>query len=681
MSDHLSTCPLDCPDACSVIITVEDGKVTKLKGDPNHPITQGFACVKTYRYPDRQNCDSRLTYPQKRTGAKGDGVFERISWDEALDHIAGKLSDIIEQYGAEAVLPYCHAGTMGLIERDHPKAFFRALGASELDQTICSSTGGAAWVANYGPYKVGTAPQDVPHARYIVLWGINNLRSNSHLTPFLKAARKKGTHILHIDPYRNETSRFADEHWHIKVGTDAALALALGNVILTEGLEDKTYLASYADDLEPYRSACSEWSAERAAEFCGLDASDIRRLAHDFANAQAGYVRVGYGLTRNEGGGNAMRAITLLPALTGAWKHQGGGAMLSTDGGFRLNTRYNDGEHLQKPGVRRVNMNKIASTLAAKDDPIKALIVFNSNPAAVAPDSSKVRHGMAREDLFTVVLEHFQTDSADYADILLPATTFLEHPDLYISYGHYNIQWSESVVEPYGEAKPNSWVFSQLARRLGLSDDTLYWSSEQLARDMLNTDHPNFRGITFERLREEHSVQLSLPDEYRPYIDGSNFPDKKIRFCPPPRQLDFEACTSGEFPLRMISPPGSHILNTSMGFMESLLSAAGGEPQVIVHPNDAVKFGVEDGKRHLIISARGSIQREAVVSTDAREGTLIAVGQWWPKLATDKKSLNDLTDERLTDLGGGSTFGNMPVRIEALGLPYIFQERDVGCDI
>ncbi|ADI15518.1 molybdopterin-containing oxidoreductase family protein [Truepera radiovictrix] len=667
-----SVCPLDCPDACSLHITVEDGVMTQLAGDPEHPVTQGFACVKTRHYPARQNHPERLRVPLKRVGRKGEGRFRRVSWDEALDDIAARTQEVVRAYGAESVLPYNYAGTMGLCERDQPLAFFRAIGASELEQTICATTGGAAWEMNYGPGKLAPELGDVEHARLILLWGINSLRSNSHLTPFLKRARARGARVIHIDPYRNETSRFADEHLQLTPGTDAALALALGGVILEEGLEDAAYLSAHAKGLGAYRAACAAWPPERAAAFCGLGpggAARVRELARAFAAAGAAFIRVGYGMTRNEGGGNALRAVTLLPALTGAWRHRGGGAMLSTSGSFGLNTSRLGGQHLLRRGVRRVNMNRLASALELTENPIKALFVFNANPAAVAPDSSRVRAGLAREDLFTVVLEHFQTDTADYADYLLPATTFLEHPDLYTSYGHHYLGWAEPVVAPLGECKPNTWVFRELASRLGLADETLFWGAEEVARALLDSEHPHLRGITFERLQRERSVKLALPQPYRPYAAGSSFADRKIRFAPAPEQLEFEERLSERFPLRLISPPGSHLLNTTMGNIPALLKAAGGEPQVVINPRDAARLGVRHGERHRVVSAHGSILRKVVVSDDAKEGVLVALGQWWPKLAPDGRSLNDLTGERLTDLGGGSTFGNVPVQVEPVEAP------------
>lgn len=659
-----SVCALDCPDACSLRISVENDRVIKLEGDAQHPITQGFACAKMYRYPERQEHSERLTMPMRRVGSKGEGRFEPISWDTALDEIAAKTKQILELQGPQSILPYCYSGTLGKVEGNHPLAFFRALGALELDQTICAATGGAGWEANYGPRKLSTDPEDVIHSRFIVFWGINALRSNTHIAPFVKEARRRGARILHIDPYHNETSRFADEHWQIRVGTDAALALAIGGELIRRELVDWEYVNKYANDFDSYRAASEEWTLERAAEYCGLPIEPIDRFVDDYGRATAPYIKVGYGMTRNEGGGNAIRAITLLPALVGAWKVIGGGGALSTSGAFPLNMKHCGGNHLLKQDVRHVNMNCLASALSNKQHSISALFVFNSNPAAVAPDSNRVREGLARENLFTVVAEHFQTDTADYADYLLPATTFLEHPDLYTSYGHYYLQWAEPVVAPRGDAKPNTWIFSQLARRLGLQDETLYWSAEKLAEDMLHSDHPWMRGIEWDRLKNEKSIKLALPRPFLPYANGSTYPDSKIRFSPAPMQIDFAEKPCETFPYRLISPPGRFILNTSMGNLQSIQKMSGGQPQVVIHPEDATEIGIEDGQMLKITSRYGSITRQAIVSTDARPGTVVALGQWWPKFAPDGKSLNDLTSERLTDLGGGSTFGNPVVRCE-----------------
>jgi anaerobic selenocysteine-containing dehydrogenase len=660
-----SVCALDCPDACSLKITVEDGRVVKLEGDDEHAYTQGFACVKTVHYPERQERDDRILTPLRRVGPKGSGKFEPTSWDEALDAIAARLQHILDHRGPQSILPYCYSGTLGQVEGAHPLAMFRALGALELDQTICATTGSAGWEANYGPNKLSPDPEDVIHSRMILLWGINLVRSNSHLVPFLKEAKHRGATIVHIDPYRNETSRLADEHWQIRVGTDTALALAMGGEILRRHWHDTGFLDQHAVGLDEYREACEAWPLAKAAEFCGIELERLESITEAFAKSESSLIRVGYGMTRNEGGGNAMRAISLLPSLIGAWKRPGGGAMLSTSGAFPLNRTRCGGRHLLRPNVRHVNMNCLASELVSSENSIASLFVFNSNPAAVAPDSSRIRAGLAREDLFTVVLEHFQTDTADYADFVLPATTFLEHADLYTAYGHYYLQWAEPVVPPRGQSRSNTRIFADLAKRLGLDDETIYWSAEQVAYDLLETDHPYLQGITFERLKKERSIKLALPKPFRPYSTGSHFDDRKIRFLPPPQQLQFEEQPTAEYPYRLISPPGAFIVNTTMGNIESLLKAAGGQPQIIVHPDDAAVVGIRSGEMVRISSRQGSILRQARVGSEALPGVVIALGQWWPKLAPDGKSLNDLTSERLTDLGGGSTFGNPVVRLES----------------
>jgi anaerobic selenocysteine-containing dehydrogenase len=665
---HRSVCPLDCPDTCSLLVDVKDNRVVALRGDAEHPNTQGFACVKMAKYPERQNHPERLLQPLKRVGPKGSGRFEPIDWESALTEIVQRLRHNCQAFGTASVLPYCYAGTMGLIQRDFPLAFFRALGASELDQTICATTASAGWEISYGPDKLSTPPESIAHSKLIILWGINVLRSNSHLAPFLKQARSAGATIVHIDPYHNETSRFADQHLSINVGTDAALALAIGGEILRLGLSDQAFLTRFASGFEEYRQACSKWSCERAATVTGIPADQIRQLAHAIGRQPQTFIKVGYGMSRNEGGGNAIRAIALLPALIGAWQHSGGGGSLSYSGAFQLNKSRYSGQHLLQPDRPHVNHNQLGRALESRHDNgsplISSLFVFNSNPAAVAPDSQSVRRGLSREDLLTVVLELFQTDTADFADFVLPATMFTEHSDIYTAYGHYHLQWADAFMEAPPNCRSNSWVFQQLAKRMELNDPVFSKTTEQLAAELLETDHPFINGITFDQLRSQRSVQLNLPPDFRPYANGSHFADGKIRFSPPPQQIDFVVKPNQEYPLRLISPPGAFVLNTSMGNIPSLLKQAGGEPTILINPVDAATSKVRDGERVRIISSNGQIERKAIVTPDARAGVAIAVGQWWPKLAPDRRSLNDLTSQELTDLGGGSLFGNPVVRIE-----------------
>lgn len=665
-----SICPLDCPDTCGVLLDIEDERIVALRGDPTHPITQGFACVKMARYPERQNHPDRLLFPQRRIGPKGSGQFEAISWDEALDHITNRLQVNRVRWGDTSVLPYCYAGTMGLIQRDHPLAFFRGIGASELDQTICATTASAGWEANYGPNKLSMPLESIVDSKLIILWGINVLRSNSHLAPWLKTARQAGAKIIHIDPYHNETSRFADQHISIQVGTDAALALALGGEILKLGLHDRQYLDQWASGLDQYRLACEAWPLDRTAQFTGVDQNTIQQLARAIGQQRQTFIKVGYGMSRNEGGGNAIRAITLLPALTGAWQHRGGGAALSHSGAFQLNKGRYDGAHLLQPNRPHINQNQLGHALESRHDHggplISTLFVFNSNPAAVAPDSQSVLRGLSREDLFTVVVELFPTDTADYADILLPATMFTEHADLYTAYGHYYLQWAEPILKPPQHCRPNSWIFQQLAQRVGLTDPVFKMSTEELVEELLSTEHPWVQGITLQQLRQQRRVHLNLPSDFRPYAQGSHHADRKIRFGPPPEQVAFKIQPCAEYPLRLISPPGAFVLNTSMGNVPSLLKQAGGEPTILIHPDDALQANVTDGVRVRIVSPTGSIERRAVVTTDARKGVAVAVGQWWPKYAPDKRSLNQITSQELTDLGGGSLFGNPAVRVESI---------------
>ncbi|WP_038055261.1 molybdopterin oxidoreductase family protein [Thermus amyloliquefaciens] len=664
-----ATCPLDCPDACSLLLTFREGRLVGVEGDPRHPVTRGFACAKTYRYPERVR--ERLLHPLRRVGRKGEGRFQRVSWEEALGEIAERLKAVLDAHGGEAVLPYHYAGTMGLVENQHPLAFFRAIGASELLETICASAGGAAWEMTYGP-RLAPDPEEVPQARYILLWGINSLSTNSHLTPFLKEARKRGAKVVHIDPYENPTSRFADEHLKLRPGTDAALAYALAHVLFREGLVDWAYLREAATGVEKYQRKAEDWTPARAEALTGVPKEAIERLAREMGEAKRVFVRVGYGMTRHPGGGNALRAVILLPALLGAWRYPGCGAMLSTSGAFPLNKRFLGGRHLLEgehphegyfrpnPRVRRVNMNELGSALTRLEPPIRALFVFNSNPLVVAPNTGRVKEGLSREDLFTVVLEQVMTETALYADYLLPATFFYEHPDLYTSYGHYYLSWNEPLAEPEGEARPNTWVFRELAKRLGLQEPTLYWTAEEVARSLLDTDHPYLEGITLERLKREGFVKLHLPKPFLPFAQGP------VRFSPPPEVIPTEPLPG--YPLILLTPPAHRFLNTTYGNVRALVEAEGGEPRLLIHPQDAEARGIAEGMLVHIRSPQGRVVRKAKVTEAPMPGTVVLEGTWWEKWAPDGKGINHLTAERLTDLGGGSTFHSTPVEVEPLRL-------------
>ncbi len=642
-----------------------------MSGDPDHPVTRGFACAKTVRYPERLSAPDRPLYPMRRVGKKGEGRFVRVSWGEALDEIAARLAEILRSQGGEAVLRYNYAGTMGLIQGRRPLVFFRAIGASELDETICSATGEAAWAEIYGPEKLGVDPEDLPRAKTVVLWGANVASTNTHLVPFLRQARKNGARIFAVDVYENRTARLADRFFRVRPGTDAALALALARHFFLEAGADLAYLAAHVEGWEAFRDAALAWTPERAAAVTGLSPEAIGELARALAGGAPQLFRVGYGMTRHPGGGNALMAVLALPVVLGAWRHPGGGALLSTSGGFRLNKARLEGLHLWKnarpkgffrpnPGARHVNQIQLGRALTELEDPpVRALFVFNANPATTAPNAARVRQGLLREDLMTVVLENAMSDTARYADYLLPATHPLEHADLYTSYGHYWLSWSEPAVPPPGEARPNTWIFAQLARRLGLDLPELEEPPERVAEALLDTAHPFLIRLDFGRLRREGRVKLDLPRPFLPYANGR--PDgKKLRLTVPEvRHLD---PGEGE-PFLFLTPPAHHFLNTSFGGVAALREAEGGEPSVLVHPEDAARLGLSDGDYVRIENARGAIRRRVRLSPRTQPGVVVHEGTWRAIDAPDGLPANVLTPDDPSDLGGGSAFNGTRVRL------------------
>ncbi len=666
--DVLLTCPLDCPDACRLKVTLgpdEQGheKMLKVTGDPHHPVTRGFACVKTVHYPARANHPDRPLYPLRRVGAKTDAKaqFERVSWDEALNDIAARLKTLLDTRGPQSILRYHYAGTMGLREGSHVHALFRALGTPELDETICAAAGTAAWTLGYGA-RYAVLPHDVQHARLIVLWGINSLSTNSHLTPHLTAARKNGAKIVCVDPYRNRTAAFADEHLKIRPGTDAALALGIMHELFAHGWTDEQYIAQATLGVDELRVEAQEWNPERTAEVTGLSAGQVREFARSVGTARPTYFRVGYGMTRHESGGTNLRAVTLLPALTGDWRYQGGGCTMSTSGVFDLNRTQLGGAHLIQPGTPHINMNQLASAL----EPAKglgALIVYNTNPAVVAPDSGRVRAGMQRPDLLMVVLEQAMTETAQLADYVLPATTFAEHADVYTSYGHHYLGYNPAVLEAPGECRPNSWVMMELARRLGVTEPGVYWSMDELLEHLLDTGSPHLRGITPERLKAEGSVPLNLPEVFLPYADGAPTPSGKVQLTPAPRYAPARAELNAQYPVRLLTPPAHHFLNSTYGMLEQLTRPEGQEPQLLVHPDDARRYRLSEGAYAHIESEVGRATRQVRVTEAAQPGAAVVEGTWWGLNAPDGSSINVLTAETLTDLGGGSTFHNTRVRL------------------
>ncbi len=676
-----SVCALDCPDCCSLLINLENGKGSHLRGDPDHPITRGFLCGKVARYLEREYSSDRLLYPQRRVGAKGAGKFERISWDDALDTIAKRLQAVSTEYGSEAVLPYSYAGTMGFLNGSGmDRRFFHRLGASRLDRTICSSAGSAGLMATLG-FRYGTEPEQFRHSKLIIAWGANILGTNVHLWPFIVEARRNGARFYTIDPVRNRTGRLSDKHFSIFPGSDLALALGLMHVIIGENLHDADYVARYTDGFEELQKLATEYPPERVEALTGIESTDVVALAREYATIRPAAIRLNYGTQRSERGGTAVRAIAALPALVGSWRDAGGGLQLSTSQAFRVNKEGLEMPELQLRSplgreARIVNMSELGKALTALDDPpVKAMIVYNSNPAAIAPNQNLVLKGMRREDLFTVVLEQFQTDTADHADILLPVTTFLEHTDLYFAYGHYYLQLARPALPAPGETKSNVEIFRLLAERMGFDNPCFRDSEDDMIRTLLDSEHPFIKGITLEQLDRERSVRLQVSPDGKPFLPfaegGFGTPSGKCEFHaetlhyqpPTESRLGAEELRS-RFPLEMISAKSHDSMNSTFGNR----SWAQSQTSVLyLHPADAEPRGISNGDRVRIFNARGSCMLSAEVDGEVRSGVVWAPSVRWNKLAPDARNVNALTSDRLTDIGGGPTFYSCLVEVEKCG--------------
>jgi anaerobic selenocysteine-containing dehydrogenase len=676
-----SVCALDCPDACSLLVHVEGGRATRLRGNPDHPVTRGFLCGKVAQYLEREYSPQRLLYPQKRAGAKGEGRFTRISWDEALDTIAERLGAIAREFGSESILPYSYAGTMGLLNGSGmDRRFFHRLGASRLDRTICSATGGAALTATLG-LRYGTEPEQFRHAKLILAWAANIHGTNVHLWPFIVEARRDGAKLYAIDPIRTRTAALADRHFAINPGSDLALALGLMHVLIGEKLHDADYVARYTVGFEALAERARAYEPERVAALTGIAKEDIVQLAREYATTRPAAIRVNYGVQRSERGGAAMRAIAALPALTGSWREAGGGLQLTTSQAFQFNQRGLEQPDLQLRSslgreARLVNMSQLGGALTQLDDPpVKSVVVYNSNPAAIAPNQNLVLRGFRREDLFTVVLEQFQTDTADYADILLPATTFLEHTDLYRSYGHYHLQLARPAVTAPGEARSNVEVFRNLARRMGFDDPCFADSEDDMIRTLVGSGHPFLDGITLERLDREHSVRLNISSPgtpFLPFAEGRfgtpsgkcEFGAEILEYTPPVESRFGDDGLRRRFPLELVSSKNDDSMNSTFGYR------AGVDRQTAVlhlHQGDAEARGIRTGERVRAFNDRGSLVLTAEVDGVVKPGVVRAPSVRWAKQAQDGCNANALTSDRLTDMGGGPAFYSCLVEVERCG--------------
>jgi anaerobic selenocysteine-containing dehydrogenase len=682
-----ATCPHDCPDTCAILVTVEDGVATEVKGDPDHPTTAGVLCTKVSRYIDRTYHADRLLYPMRRVGRKGEGKFERISWEQALDEIAARLAPIAER-DPQAILPYSYCGTMGLVQGEAmAMRFFNKVGASFLDRTVCATAGTTGYKYTIGA-SIGTDIEQFQDAKLILIWGGNPIASNLHFWMRVQEAKRRGAKLIAIDPYRSLTAEKCHQHIAVLPGTDSALALGMMHVLVKENLLDHDYIAQHTVGFGQLKDRVMEWTPERTAETCGISAEEVLNLAREYGQtARKGEpvaIRMNYGLQRVRGGGMAVRNIACLPALVGAWRHPAGGVQLSTSGSFPSNKLA-----LQRPDLlrgrlpRTINMNTIGDDLLKEASPgfgpkIEAVIVYNANPVAIAPDSSKVQRGFEREDLFTVVLEHFQTDTADYADILLPATTQLEHVDAHLAYGHLYMMANNAAIAPLGEAKPNTEIFRLIAQRMGFDDPAFKETDDELAAQAF--DKSNARAVHFdwESLKRTGWSKLNMPAA--PFAEGG-FPTPSGKcelysesmlhdgLDPLPSYIpNYESVASNpelaeKYPLAMISPPARNFLNSSFVNVQSL-RATEGEPHLDIHPVDAASRGIEHGEMVRIFNDRGSFVARARVTLKARAGLVVGLSIWWKKLASDGKNANEVTSQRLTDMGRAPTFYDTLVQVE-----------------
>jgi anaerobic selenocysteine-containing dehydrogenase len=663
-------CPHDCPDTCAFLTEVKDGVALKVRGNPAHTHTHGTLCAKVNKYTERTYHPERLLTPLKRVGAKGAGQFEPVTWEAALSDIAARLKAIAER-DPQAILPYSYAGTMGLVQSEAIAArFFNKLGASQLDRTICSAAGTEAITHTLGG-KVGMKVEFFAESKLVVIWGSNSITSNLHFWRYVQEAKRLGAKIWCIDPRRTETAEKCHEHIQLLPGTDAALALAIMHELIAHDWLDHDYIAQHTLGWQALRQRALEWPAERAAQVCGVPVAQITALAREYGQAakrgEPVAIRLNYGMQRVRGGGNAARAIVCLPALVGAWRHRAGGVLLSSSGMFPVNRAalYRP-DLLEGKTPRTINMSTIGDDLLRDASPdfgskIEALIVYNSNPVAVAPESGKVVQGFSREDLFTVVLEHFQTDTADYADYILPATTQLEHWDVHLAYGHTDVMLNQPAISPVGEAKPNTQIFRELAARMGLTEACLQDDDETLCRTAFDG------AIDFDQLLRDGFAPLNLPDA--PFAQGG-FPtasgkcefESKVHGLPD-HVPNYETLGSDvRYPLAMISPPARNFLNSTFVNVKSLRDIEG-EPLLEISAQDAAERGILEGSIVKVFNQRGTYRCKAHVSSRARPGVVHGLGIWWRKMGLDGKNVNELTSQRLTDMGRGPVFYDCAVQV------------------
>jgi anaerobic selenocysteine-containing dehydrogenase len=676
----LGACPLDCPDTCSWEVTVAGGKAVGLRGNPGHPFTRGALCAKVNRWLEHAAAPDRIQYPLRRIGPKGSGRFTRISWDEALGEISERLRAIIAESGGEAIWPYWGTGTLGWIQGGNGyggQRLFNVLGASRHKMTICSIAGSEGL-----RYTTGTAagidPESLALAKLILVWGTNTLTSGHHLWKFIQQARHAGAHLVAIDPIRSRTARQADQHLAPLPGTDAALALGLMNVIVGLGAQDGDYLARHTLGWAELRRRIALFTPDRVAEITGIAQADIVALGERIARTRPTAIRTAMGIQRHAGGGTALRTLACLPGVTGDWALPGGGLSYSTDNHFPLDQDTLARGELPPWRTRELSMTRLAEGLLdVGDPPVRALFVIGANPVASTPDQNRVRAGLAREDLFTVVLEQFPTDTVDYADIVLPATMQHEHADLHNGYGHLYLAWNEPAVEPPGECLPTTETFRRLAHRMGLAQPSLYDSDDRLAEQALGSGHPWLAGVTLDRLRKEGYVRLAVPSPFVPFAGGFPTPSGKLEFVSrraaaagldpvagyvPPAEVA-DPVRAQRYPLALIAAASHHFLNTIFGNNAELRRRAGG-PRIVLHPHDAGSRGLADGQPVRVGNERGEFTAVLEVSDVVRPGVAATTKGHWAKLSGGANA-NALVAERDADMGGGAVYHDTRVEVSA----------------
>lgn len=666
MKKYRSVCPYDCPDACGLLVHVDGGKAVKVQGDPDHPFTRGTLCRKMAHYEKTVHSERRLTSPLRRKGPKGSGSFEPIGWEEAISAIAQQWHRIIASYGAEAILPYSYAGTMGLVQRNAGHPFFYSLGASRLDRTICSPAKGYGWNAVMGQ-TMGLDPHEIQHSDFIILWSLHGLATNLHLMHDINIAKQRGAKVWLIDTYETPSAAVADKVITVRPGTDGALALAMMHVIDRDGMADEEFIASSVQGYDGLKSTVlPAYYPEHVSEITGIAVATIEELAAAYGRAQAPFIRLGSGLSRYGNGAMTVRTITCLPAVVGAWGKTGGGLLSSIAADKVLDTSLVTREDFLKQPTRMVNMNQLGDALhELSDPPIMSLYVYHSNPAIIAPDQNRVLQGLAREDLFTVVHERFLTDTARYADIVLPATTSLEHSDIYRSYGHYNIQSGRQVINPVGEAKSNWDVFALLAAAMGLDDPFFRLSADDIINMMVEKAGLALGEEALRNLQAGLPVKLHLPADY------------KLRFITPsgkieifnPREDDplpvYNKPYGDDEPLWLINSPDSRLLNSSFNERDDL--TVSNKKILLMNDADAADRALKEGQQVIAHNKRGEITFFLHVTGQVPPGVVVAEGVWSIENSLGSRSVNVLTAQRLTDKGKGSTFYDAKVNVRAAG--------------